>query len=246
MTLAISCIIPAYNEAPRIGRVLAAVQGHPELVEVIVVDDGSSDGTADIARGFAGVTVLSMPRNGGKSAAVMAGIAAARGEMVMLIDADLEGLTPAHITRLAAPVRRHRAEVSISLRQNAPTFWHLIALDYISGERVFPRSVLEDLQMSGLPGFGLEVRMNRVWLERHYRIAVVRWRGVGSPTKGRKSSWHEGLKADWRMMRDIFNTEPPWGVVRQIWQMRRASRLRGRIEAPAAALSGHAVTHHPE
>ncbi|HEY0275574.1 MAG TPA: glycosyltransferase family 2 protein, partial [Paenirhodobacter sp.] len=113
MTL-LSCVIPAYNEAPRIAAVLASVIGHPAIDEVIVVDDGSSDGTAAIVAGLAGVRLIRMPQNGGKSRAVAAGIEAALGTFILLLDSDLIGLSGADMNALIAPVRAGRAEVSIS------------------------------------------------------------------------------------------------------------------------------------
>ena len=68
----VSCILPAFNEAPRIGAVLAAVAAQRDVAEVIVVDDGSQDGTAEVAERHRdqvpGLRVLRMPRNGGKTA----------------------------------------------------------------------------------------------------------------------------------------------------------------------------------
>lgn len=81
MELSVTCIIPAWNEAVRLPAVLAAVVDHPFVSEVLVVDDGSTDGTAEVARA-GGARVLTMVPNGGKSAAVAAGLRAARGDRV--------------------------------------------------------------------------------------------------------------------------------------------------------------------
>lgn len=223
----LSCIIPAYNEAPRIGAVLAAVLDHPLIGEVVVVDDGSSDGTAEVAeaegRGHAKLRVLRQPRNGGKTRAVARGIAEARGAHVLLLDSDLIGLDAGHLTALAGPVLDGSADAAMSLRRNAPLLWRAIGIDYISGERVMPRSVLAAQMdaLQALPRFGLEVFMNSLWIEAGLRVAVVRWPEVESPWKhDKRGGWIAGLRADLAMMGDIFRTVPPSETLRQVLTLR--------------------------
>jgi glycosyltransferase involved in cell wall biosynthesis len=222
----ISCIIPVHNEAPRIAAVLAAVAGHPDLHEVIVIDDGSTDGTGDLVAALIeaapNTRLIRLSPNRGKTGALSIGISEASAPLLMLIDGDLLGLTADHIAALAAPVRAGRAEMSISLRDNAPRPWHWIGLDYISGERVLPRAVLEEgiVALDTLPRFGFEVHLNSLALRQGLRISVVRWRGVRSPLKGAKMGRWPGIKADFRMMGDIFRTVPPHRIVAQIARMR--------------------------
>lgn len=221
MTLTV--LIPAYNEAARIGAVLAAVAHHPMVDEVLVVDDGSSDGTADVAAGTAGVTLLRQPQNGGKTKALAAGLHAAKGDLIALIDADLIGLTPDDLTRLVRPVAEGRAQMSISLRGNAPPPWHWIGLDYISGERVLPKSLLLPAMegLESLPRFGFEVHLNRLILARKAPIAVVPWPGVSSPIKARKYGVWAGMKGDVGMIADMMRTVPPLELAGQILALRR-------------------------
>ncbi|MCA0922569.1 glycosyltransferase family 2 protein [Pseudooceanicola nanhaiensis] len=222
--LRLSCIIPAYNEAPRIARVLEVTLAAPGIDEVIVVDDGSADRTAAIAESFDDprLRVIRLTRNGGKTRAVAEGLTVARGAYVMFLDSDLTGLTPAHLSQLAAPVLEGRAGASISLRGNAPRTWHLLGLDYISGERVMPRALLLDeiAALDRLPRFGLEVFMNRLWIAAGLEIAVVNWPDVASPMKHEKYGLIVGIRADAGMMRDIFRTIGPMTVLRQIRAMR--------------------------
>ncbi|NOX40577.1 MAG: glycosyltransferase, partial [Alphaproteobacteria bacterium] len=106
----VSCIIPAYNEAERIGAVIAAVAGHPHVLEVIVVDDASSDQTARVAESFASVRVIRLAQNQGKTLALRRALSEAKGALVLLLDADLRGLEARHITRLIEPVLRGDAD----------------------------------------------------------------------------------------------------------------------------------------
>ena len=217
----ISCVIPAYNEAPRLAGVLATVVGHRLIDEVIVVDDGSTDGTAEVAETVAGIRLLRLTQNRGKSWAVAEGISAARHDRVLLLDSDLLGLGPEALEALIAPVLDGRAEAAISLRGNAPWPWRLIGLDYISGERVLPKALIGPPEaLRALPRFGLEMHLNRRLIAAGARLAVVRWPEVASPWKGAKRGRWAGLAADVRMLSDMFRTVPPHRAAVQIWAMR--------------------------
>lgn len=219
----VTCLIPAYNEAARLPAVLAAVVGHPWIDEVLVIDDGSTDGTSDVARQL-GARVLTLSPNGGKSAAVAAGIEQVRTEIILLIDADLGGLTARHLSDLLVPLRTGLAGASVSLRSNAPLPWRMIGLDYISGERaLFTASMRPHLErIRALRGFGLEVFLNGIWLREGYRVAVVPLRGVSSPSKLSKRGIWRGVLGDLRMLRDIFRTIGVGTAIYQIAALRGA------------------------
>ena len=101
MSIAVSFIIPAYNEEPRLKgsleKVLRYCNSAGFTYEIIIVDDGSSDGTIETCREFANVRVISQPRNMGKGAAVRTGMLAAEGDYRIFSDADLS--TPIHETQ---------------------------------------------------------------------------------------------------------------------------------------------------
>lgn len=95
----VSCVVAAFNEAETVAEVVCGLLAHvPGVVEVIVVDDGSSDGTSEAARG-AGARVIRLPRNRGKGAALREGIRAARGDILLAMDADGQD-DPAEAPRL--------------------------------------------------------------------------------------------------------------------------------------------------
>lgn len=220
----LSCIVPAYNEAPRIAAVLAVALATAEIDEVIVIDDGSTDGTAEVVEALNAkrLKLIRQTKNGGKTRAVCAGIAAARGAHVLLLDSDLVGLSPSDLSCLISPVTEGRADASVSLRRNAPLPWRWIGLDYISGERVMPRAVLADRieTLARLPRFGLEVFMNRIWIEAGLTIAVVQWPGVASPMKHEKRGALAGAIAEMGMLSDIFRTIGPLAALGQIATLR--------------------------
>lgn len=221
----ITCIIPAYNEGPRIRGVLSVVAGHPLVNEVVVVNDCSKDNTAEIVAEFPSVRLVNHTINQGKSLAIVTGLKEARNDTVMFIDADLIGITPQNITDLIAPVADGAADISISLRKNAPPAWHWIGLDYISGERVMPKEFIlsHASEIAKLPRFGLETWMNKLIVSKKYRIRVVRWDNVESPFKynkaGKKFSAFTAIKDEWPMMQDIFKVANPIRLLALIYQM---------------------------
>lgn len=103
----LSIIIPCYNEEKTVLQVVERVSKIsfiPWEREIIVVNDGSTDGTADVLKNVpGGVTVINMPKNGGKGSAVRAGIDRATGDYAIIQDADLE-CTPEEIPRLLVPL----------------------------------------------------------------------------------------------------------------------------------------------
>ena len=219
----LTCVIPAYNEQARIGAVLQAVLGHPQIDEVLVIDDGSADGTSAVVATYPQARLITLVQNGGKTAALARGFAETRSDIILLIDADLTGLSPAHLSALIAPVKEGRAAMSISLRDNAPFLWRWIGLDYISGERALRRDLLagQDEALRRLPKFGFEVFLNSLILRQKAPLAVVRLPGVKSPVKSVKYGFWAGMKGDIGMMRDLFRAVPPVGLLRQIRTMRR-------------------------
>lgn len=220
--MTLTCIIPAYNEQARIAAVLQAVLGHPLIDEVLVVDDGSHDATSAVVRGFPAARLITLAKNGGKTAALAHGFAETQSEIILLIDADLSGLSPDHLSALIRPVKSGRAAMSISLRDNAPALWRWIGLDYISGERALHRDLLAGQQdaLHRLPKFGFEVFLNALILARNAPLAVVRLPGVKSPVKSAKYGLWTGIKGDIAMLSDLFHAVPPLGLLKQIVKMR--------------------------
>ncbi|WP_144139751.1 glycosyltransferase family 2 protein [Paraburkholderia sp. BCC1884] len=240
----ISCIICAYNEAPRIGKVLTVATAHPALGEIIVVDDGSDDGTVEVVKQYPSVRLITRAANGGKSAAMVDGIAIAQGELLMLLDADLKGLAAEHISALAAPVLKGRADVSISLRQNSLALFRAIGLDFVSGERVVRKDLLHAAlsQIRALPRFGIEVFMNRLIIEQGLRVAVTHWPHVTQARKTEKLGYWRGIRAEWRMIADLLRAVYPLALISQTVRLLRlrinhgrvsfATRMKGAPEGP--------------
>src|SRR5579875_1950647 len=100
----VAAVIPAYNEVGRIRRVLDALKATPEVSEIIVVSDGSTDGTYEAACAVPGVQAIQLPRNKGKGGAMREGAMRTQADVLIFFDADLIGLKPEHIRDLISPV----------------------------------------------------------------------------------------------------------------------------------------------
>jgi glycosyltransferase involved in cell wall biosynthesis len=218
----VSAIIPAYNEGKRIAGVLDAVVGNPDVMEILVVDDGSSDDTRDVVRRYPSVTLVAQGENQGKGAAICAGISRAKGDLLLFLDADLRGLSSDDISRLIRPVAAGEVDMSISYRGNSPRLWKIVGFDYISGERVMKKDFIapRTAEILALPKFGLEVFMNRLLVKARMSLAIVAWPGVESPFKHEKQGLLRGAWGDAKMMLDIFRTVNVFGLARQIMMMR--------------------------
>src|SRR6266536_2914093 len=133
----VSIVVPAHNEAATIAEVLRRVAAVPFTHEIIVVDDGSTDGTAAIVAGVEGVRLIERAENRGKGAAVRDGIAATTGDIVVIQDADLE-YDPKDLPRLLEPLLQGRADVVYGTRlrggepQRAHLFWHYAGNRFLS------------------------------------------------------------------------------------------------------------------
>ena len=222
-------VIPAYNEAVRLPGflkdVLAYFEGRDEPFEVIVVDDGSRDGTAERVREVAAtrsaVMVHALDRNRGKGAAVRAGMARARGALRLMADAD--GATPiAEAARLEAAVRAG-ADLAVGSRVlddpavarqvrthrwlSGHVFNFLVrrlgvvgVVDTQCGFKLFRGSVAEDLfPLVATDGFGFDVEVLLLARRRGYRVAEVAVNWADQP--GSKVSV---LRDGPRMLREVL------------------------------------------
>jgi len=217
----VSCIISAYNEGPRIENVLQAVYKHPLIDEIIVVDDASKDDTKDVVGKFKGVKLIIHKENKGKSQTVADGIIQSKGDIIFLLDADLMGLAPKDIANLIEPVLSNKADISISMRKNSPWIDRKIGLDFISGERVFSKKLIQNHmdEIKKLPRFGLESYLNKLIIKNKFRIKVVFWENVISLWKYKKSGLFRGLRGDFNMILDVLRTVSIFEVIYQFIMM---------------------------
>jgi glycosyltransferase involved in cell wall biosynthesis len=217
----VSFIVPAYNEERTIGDVLDRVAALELDTQVIVVDDGSTDATAEIAERHAGVMVLRQ-RNRGKGAAIRAAIPHVDGEIVVIQDADME-YDPAEVPALIQPIKRGSADVVFGSRlaggkpQRAYLFWHLVGNRFLSlvtcvlfnttlsdmetGYKAFRSDVLRSLELTE-DDFAIEPEITAQVCKRRLRIYELPISYYGRTyEEGKKITWRDGFKALWVLVR---------------------------------------------
>ena len=182
----VTAIIPAYNEEITIAQVVATLKASSCIQEILVITDGSTDRTAEIAR-EAGATVHELFPNGGKGEAMCYGVVQSGAPIIAFFDADLLYLTPEHVEQLVTPVVRGERAMNVGLRDRGVLVTALTAfLPLISGERAMQRSVFEGVPKRFLRGFMVEVALNYYCRARGLRLGFVKLRGLSIRRKYQK------------------------------------------------------------
>jgi glycosyltransferase involved in cell wall biosynthesis len=216
----ISFVIPAYDEESTIGEVLERIAALGLDAQVIVVDDGSTDRTAEIAEAH-GATVIRQA-NAGKGAALRAGIALVDGDIAVIQDADME-YDPAEVPELIEPILRGAADVVFGSRlrggkaQRAYLFWHLVGNRFLSlltsvlynttlsdmetGYKAFRADILRSLDLRE-DGFTIEPEITGKICKRKLRLYELPIAYYGRTyAEGKKITWRDGFKAIWVLVR---------------------------------------------
>ncbi|HEX9380030.1 MAG TPA: glycosyltransferase family 2 protein [Gaiellaceae bacterium] len=215
----VSFLVPAYNEAATIVAVLEQVQELELEKQIVVVDDGSTDGTGELAeewrRGRDDVVVIRQ-QNRGKGAALRAAIPLADGEIAVIQDADLE-YDPADVPALIEPIERGVADVVFGSRlsggrpQRAYLFWHLLGNRFLSlltnvlynttlsdmetGYKAFRIEVLRSLDLRQ-DDFAIEPEITAKVCKRKLRVYELPIAYYGRTyAEGKKITWRDGFKA---------------------------------------------------
>ncbi|MBA2384601.1 MAG: glycosyltransferase family 2 protein [Actinobacteria bacterium] len=220
----ISFLIPTYNERPTILEVLERIEALGLDRQLIVVDDGSTDGTSELLeewRGREGVVLLRQ-ENAGKGAAIRAAIPHVDGEIAVIQDADME-YDPADVPALVEPIERGVADVVFGSRlsggkpQRAYLFWHLVGNRFLSlltgvlynttvsdmetGYKAFRADVLRGLDLRQ-SDFSIEPEITAKVCKRKLRVYQLPISYYGRTyEEGKKITWRDGFKAIWVLLR---------------------------------------------
>ncbi len=233
----LSVVMPAYNEAKTIREIVRRVQAVPVEKEIVIVDDGSTDGTRDILReldGKDGVRVIFQPFNQGKGAAVSTGFREATGDVVIVQDADLE-YDPMEYPKLLAPIEQGHADVVYGSRflgggaRRVLYFWHTIGnrfltlasnmftnlnlTDMETCYKMFRREVVSSMRIESRR-FGIEPEITAKVARRGYRIYEVPISYYGRTyEEGKKIGWKDAFSALWTIVRhSMREAEDPKNV----------------------------------
>ncbi|MCA1693004.1 MAG: glycosyltransferase family 2 protein [Acidimicrobiales bacterium] len=212
--LTIDAVIPARNEAPTIAAVVEACRACSYTSEVIVVDDGSTDGTAELALAAGAKVVRRDARSGGsKAGALEAGIETSAADALLLCDADCIGLTAVHLDDICRPFAEGRATMSLGWFDYG--LWNPLVLTFAptSGERVIPRWVWDSVPPRKRLGYDIEIMINEVVCEARLPTTVRIMKGVTHRTKRDKFGRRRGVRETWRMFWHLVGL-PFRGVVR--------------------------------
>jgi glycosyltransferase involved in cell wall biosynthesis len=219
----VSFLIPAYNEEATIAEVLERIDALGLDAQVVVVDDGSRDRTAEIAEQH-GATVIRQA-NAGKGAALRTAIGAIDGDIAVIQDADME-YDPAEVPELIDPIIKGVADVVYGSRlrggkaQRAYLFWHLVGNRFLSlltsilynttlsdmetGYKAFRSEVLRSLDLRE-NRFGVEPEITAKICKRRLRIYELPISYYGRTfDEGKKITWRDGFRAIWVLLRVRF------------------------------------------
>jgi glycosyltransferase involved in cell wall biosynthesis len=221
----LSVVIPCFNEAATILDLLERVRSAPVASkQIIVVDDGSSDGTRELLQGLRAddLTVLLHERNRGKGAALATGFAAARGEICIVQDADLE-YDPAEYPLVIGPIVQGKADVVFGSRfQGAAPhrvvyFWHRLGNGFLTllsnmftdlnltdmetCYKAFRTEIIQAIRIRE-QRFGFEPEITAKLARRRCRIYEVGISYYGRTyDEGKKIGWRDGVRAIWCILK---------------------------------------------
>ena len=204
----VTAIVPAYNEAQRIGRVLEVLVSCPNFSEIIVVDDGSTDSTGEVAVNYK-VRYIKNPINKGKGYAMDVGVKAAKNDIIFFADADVIGLTCSTVNEIIEPVVSGNVDMFIGMR-NRKIYYLSYVIAFVplfGGERALTKALWHKLPDYYKYYFRVEAGLN--FYAEHYGrgFGYKIFEGLSQVIKERKYGLLEGTRQRVRLIANVASAQ---------------------------------------
>jgi len=200
-----AAILPAYNERERISVVLDAIKAAELVDEIVVVSDGSTDGTYELVAADPAIRAVKLETNQGKGAAMRAGAESTDADVILFMDADLIGMDGGKVDAIVRPVAEDRVDMAIGVFKHGRGATDLAQFltPYISGQRAMRREVF--LRIPRIDGVrsGVETAVTRYFRSHGLRVERVVLTGCTHHMKEEKLGFVCGFAARMRMYADI-------------------------------------------
>jgi glycosyltransferase involved in cell wall biosynthesis len=226
--LRVTAIVPAYNEESTLTEVLSVLKATPAIGEILVVSDGSTDGTVAIARSL-GLRTIHLLQNQGKGRAMAIGVAHTDAEILLFVDGDILNLTVDLLERLVEPVLAGRSDMNVGVRHRGAVIdaFHRRLGPLLSGIRCLRREVFEAVPESHLEGFAIETGLNWACRQLGCRITTTVMYNLKHLVKEKKRGLAQGFRARFEMFAAVFRAYLNL-------RMERPALHAGRLPARAA------------
>jgi glycosyltransferase involved in cell wall biosynthesis len=184
----IAAIIPVYNEALNLGSILNLLKKTKILDEIILVDDGSIDGSGEILKMASQedkrIQVIQHEKNMGKGQAIFSGWTATSAAILLLLDADLKALTVGNIEDLLNPVIKRKTDMTLGLFRGghfSTDLSHRVT-PFLSGQRGLRSEVLKYVSVDAAKGYGFEIALTVAVRRNRFRTKTIPLKGVWHPS----------------------------------------------------------------
>lgn len=200
----VTAMIPAYNEEKTIEMVVTALKDNAAIDQVLVVDDGSTDHTAFLAK-RKGAQVISLEKNQGKGAALQCGINSINNEVILMLDGDLVGLEEKHISLLLNPVLNDECDMTVGVFNHGRGITDLAQFlaPNLSGQRAVKTSIIKGIDNLSNSGYGVEMAINN-YVKKKGRIKYVNLPDLTHIMKEEKRGFTKGVMDRMKMYSDII------------------------------------------
>lgn len=201
----VAVIIPAYNEKERIPVVLDAVKAAKLVDEIVVVSDGSTDGTYELVSSDPAITAMQLEINRGKGGAMRAGAEGTDADIVLFLDADLIGMDGEKVDAIVRPIVEGSADMAIGVFKSGRGVTDIaqVIAPFISGQRAMRRDTFISIPKLDVARSGVEIAITQYFRSRKLRVRQVTLKGCTHCMKEEKLGLIKGFAGRMKMYYDI-------------------------------------------